>query len=102
MHEPMYEPMNQPADPWADPWTGQPADPRTAPGEPDRGHAAVPPPGAHPMGRRTAARHRKSSRSRRLAAGLALVSVLTATAITLTVDPAAPAPDGRPHLRSAR
>ncbi|RKT08631.1 hypothetical protein BX286_6743 [Streptomyces sp. 3211.6] len=47
-------------------------------------------------------RHRKPSRSRRLAVGLALVSVLTATGITMTVDPAAPPPGGRPHLPATR
>ncbi|MFF4098979.1 hypothetical protein [Streptomyces sp. NPDC001903] len=56
-----------------------------------------------PRARRPAARHRKSSPSRRLFAALALASALTATLITLTVDPAAPAaPDPAPHAQPAR
>ncbi|MEV6579954.1 hypothetical protein AB0M92_17535 [Streptomyces sp. NPDC051582] len=57
---------------------------------------AAPPPRA-----RRAARHRKGPRSRWLVAGLALASVLTATVLTATLDPAAPAPDPKPDLRSA-
>ncbi|MEU3317316.1 hypothetical protein ACGFY6_22650 [Streptomyces sp. NPDC048387] len=52
--------------------------------------------------RRAQARRRQSTRSRRLVLGLALVSVLSATAITATVEPSAPDPAGRPHLPSAR
>ncbi|MEU7552796.1 hypothetical protein AB0B01_10600 [Streptomyces sp. NPDC044571] len=63
---------------------------------------AAPTAGPHPRARRVPARHRKSSPSRGLLAGLALVSVLGATAITVTVDPAAPDPGGRPHLQSQR
>ncbi|MFE2873998.1 hypothetical protein ACFXG6_08555 [Streptomyces roseus] len=51
---------------------------------------------------RRAARHRKGPRPRWLVAGLTLASVLSATAITATVDPSAPAPVQQPDLRSAR
>lgn len=80
-----------------------------APQEPALHPTAAPPaasaadPG--PRLRRDRARHRRAPHSRWLAAGLALVSVLSATAITLTVDPAAPAPDAKPdrsNLQSAR
>ncbi|WP_159045977.1 hypothetical protein [Streptomyces sp. WM6372] len=80
----------------------------SAPQEPAR----LPPPAPacepqpQPRARRAAARHRKSAPSRRLAAGLALASVVAATLITLTVDPAAPAPDAAPdatpHAQPAR
>ncbi|MFF4581995.1 hypothetical protein [Streptomyces sp. NPDC001389] len=94
--------MNQPTHHPVGPWTGQPADPYPTAREPVPGRAATLPAGAPPKGRRTGARHRRRSRSGRLAVGLALVSVLAATGITLTVQPAAPAPGGRPHTASAR
>ncbi|MFJ9643885.1 hypothetical protein ACWEPM_20685 [Streptomyces sp. NPDC004244] len=94
--------MNQPVNQPVGLWTGQPTAADRAPREPVAERAAAASSGAHPPGGRPAARHRKSSRPRRLAAGLALVSVVTATAVTMTVDPAAPAPDGRPHSHSAR
>lgn len=67
---------------------------------PRSGTQHLPPPtaltaGPQPRARRVTARHRKSSPSRWLVAGLALVSVLSATVITVTVDPAAPGPDGK-------
>ncbi|MEW1638971.1 hypothetical protein AB0469_33565 [Streptomyces sp. NPDC093801] len=96
--------MNQPTHPPAGPWTGRAADPHphlTA-REPVPGPGATLSAGAPAKGRRTDARHRRPSRSGRLAVGLALASVLAATGITLTVQPAAPAPGGRPHAPSAR
>ncbi|KMO93998.1 hypothetical protein [Streptomyces roseus] len=51
---------------------------------------------------RRAARHRKGPRSRWLVAGLALASVLSATVITATVDPSAPAAVQKPDPRPAR
>ncbi|THA51438.1 hypothetical protein [Streptomyces sp. A1136] len=53
-------------------------------------------------GRPAAARHRKSRRSRWLVAGLGLASALTATLITLTVQPAAPAPGAGPSPQARR
>ncbi|MFJ8160137.1 hypothetical protein ACIRBY_04315 [Streptomyces sp. NPDC096136] len=94
--------MNQPTHHPVGPWPGRPAGPYPTPREPVPERAATPPAGAPPKGRRTDARHRRPSRSGRLAVGLALVSVLAATGITLTVEPAAPAPGGRPHAPSAR
>ncbi|MFD5507148.1 hypothetical protein [Streptomyces sp. NPDC059761] len=70
-----------------------PREPATPAGEPQ------------PQARRAGARHRKSPPSRRLAAGLALASVVAATLITATVDPAAPtspAPDATPRTQLAR
>ncbi|MFD7082102.1 hypothetical protein [Streptomyces sp. NPDC059918] len=64
--------------------------------EPLRQGGAAPPPRA-----RRAARHRKGPRPRWLVAGIALASVVSATVITATVDPSAPAPDPKPSLRSA-
>ncbi|MFE2481534.1 hypothetical protein, partial [Streptomyces sp. NPDC059389] len=58
--------------------------------------------GPRSCARREAACHRKSVPSRRLAAGLALESVVAATLITVTVDPAAPAPDTTPSTQLAR
>ncbi|MFK0219489.1 hypothetical protein ACIQWN_15005 [Streptomyces vinaceus] len=58
---------------------------------------------APPPRTRRAARHRKGPRPRWLAAGLALASVVAATVITATVDPAAPAapaPGPQPNLRA--
>lgn len=65
--------------------------------------SAAPATGPHRRaGRPAAARHRKSRRSRWLVAGLGLASVLTATVITLTVQPAAPAPGGEPSPQARR
>ncbi|MFE2553444.1 hypothetical protein ACFXGI_33655 [Streptomyces sp. NPDC059355] len=74
----------------------------SAPREP--AHLLPPSPASepHPRARRAAARHRKSAPSRRLAAGLALVSAVAATLITVTVDPAAPGPDTTPSTQLAR
>lgn len=95
--------MNQPTHHPVGPWTGRPADPYpTAARQPVPERAAGLPAGAPPKGRRADARHRRPSRPGRLAVGLALASVLAATGITLTVEPAAPAPGGRPHAPSAR
>ncbi|MEU6868737.1 hypothetical protein ABZ924_36845 [Streptomyces sp. NPDC046876] len=87
-----FAPQEQALHPAAGPAAA--ADPAAAAG-------AAPRPRLH----RDRARHRRAPRSRWLAAGLALASVLSATAITLTVDPAAPAPDAKPDhssLQSAR
>ncbi|MGW7101905.1 hypothetical protein [Streptomyces sp. NPDC054838] len=78
----------------------EPAD-HTAPAEPGGTEHLAPLPSAGPhrrAGRTAARRHRKPRRPRWLVAGLALASVVTATVITLTVEPAAPTappPDGR-------
>ncbi|MER7465377.1 hypothetical protein [Streptomyces sp. NPDC097981] len=88
-------------------WYSTPREP-VRPGEttPSPAAADLPPypptAGPLPRARRAAARHRKSSPSRSLVAGLALVSVLSAVAITMTVDPAAPAANGKPHPQSER
>ncbi|MEV0416469.1 hypothetical protein AB0I68_38495 [Streptomyces sp. NPDC050448] len=57
--------------------------------------------GPLPRARRATARHRKSS-SRWLVAGLTLASVLTATVLTVAVDPAAPPPSGKASSQFAR
>ncbi|MFJ3201549.1 hypothetical protein [Streptomyces sp. NPDC086989] len=74
----------------------------SAPRPPDRLPPPVPAAEPRPRARRAAARHRRSTPSRRLAAGLALASVVAATLITVTVDPAAPAPDTTPSAQPAR
>ncbi|MFF4852483.1 hypothetical protein [Streptomyces sp. NPDC001194] len=74
----------------------------SAPLEPVRLPQPAPASEPRPRARRAAARHRKSVPSRRLAAGLALASVVAATLITVTVDPAAPGPDTTPSTQLAR
>ncbi|MFI5666212.1 hypothetical protein [Streptomyces sp. NPDC051704] len=76
--------------------------PYSAPQEPARLRPPAQACEPQPRARRAAARHRKSAPSRRLAAGLALASVVAATLITATVDPAAPGPDTTPSTQLAR